>query len=52
MRMARAAAQDAGAPSALAALDSVHVARLADRLGGHPKHRVYSDIGGTTRKYW
>ena len=60
VQVARAAAADAHAPSALAALDSVQivycqswqyddaVARLAERLGVDPRHRVYSGVGGTT----
>lgn len=59
-RVARAAAEDAGTPHALAALDSVQVVYcqswpyddpvglLAERLGASPRHRVYSGIGGTT----
>ena len=59
-RVARAAAEDAGAPSLLADLDSVQVVychswpyddpvgRLVERLGADPKHRLYSGIGGTT----
>ncbi|HWA65928.1 MAG TPA: acetyl-CoA synthetase [Mycobacteriales bacterium] len=58
-QVARAAAQDAGVPDLLAAIDSIQivycqswsyddpVARLAERLGASPKHRVYSGIGGT-----
>ena len=57
--MARAAADDAGAPGALAALESLQVVycqsweyddpcgRLATRLGAEPSHRVYSGIGGS-----
>ena len=59
-QVARAAAADAGAPALLGALDSLQivycqtwqyddaVARLADRLGADPRHRLYSGIGGTT----
>jgi acetyl-CoA C-acetyltransferase len=62
-RVARAAADDAGAGSpaaVLAALDSVQVVycqswqyddpagRLAAALGADPGHRLYSGIGGTT----
>jgi acetyl-CoA C-acetyltransferase len=58
--VARAAAADAGDPALLEALDSVQivycqtweyddaVARLSERLGADPMHRVYSGIGGTT----
>jgi acetyl-CoA C-acetyltransferase len=57
--MARAAADDAGAPAALASLQSLQVVycqsweyddpcgRLATRLGADPSHRVYSGIGGS-----
>lgn len=60
VQVARAAALDAGVPDVLSDLDSLQVvycqswqyddavARLADRLGAQPKHRVYSGIGGTT----
>jgi acetyl-CoA C-acetyltransferase len=58
--VARLAAADAGRPDLLAALDSMQivycqtwqyddaVARLAAALGGNPRHRLYSGIGGTT----
>ena len=58
--VARAAADDAGAPGLLRALDSVQVVycetwqyddppgRLAERLGVAPRHRHSSGIGGTT----
>lgn len=58
--VAAAAAADAGVPGALTMLDSLQVvycqswqyddavARLAERLGADPGHRVYSGIGGTT----
>jgi acetyl-CoA C-acetyltransferase len=58
--MARAAADDTGVPDLLARLDSLQVvycqswqyddpvARLSERLGTDPKHRLYSGIGGTT----
>ncbi len=57
--VARAAAEDAGAPGALAALESLQVVycqsweyddpadRLATRLGADPKQRAYSGIGGS-----
>jgi acetyl-CoA C-acetyltransferase len=57
--VARAAADDAGAPAALAALESIDVvysqswqyddppARLADRLGAAPARTNYSGIGGS-----
>jgi acetyl-CoA C-acetyltransferase len=57
--VARAAATDAGAPNALAALESIDVvytqswqyddpaARLAERLGASPARRKYSGIGGS-----
>jgi acetyl-CoA C-acetyltransferase len=59
-QVARAAAEDAGAPGLLEQLDSLQVVycqtwpyddpvgRLAARLGADPKHRLYSGIGGTT----
>jgi acetyl-CoA C-acetyltransferase len=59
-RVARAAADDAGAPGLLEKLDSVQVVNmlswsytdapgmLAARLGAEPKHTVYSPIGGET----
>lgn len=58
-QMARVAAADAGAPSALSSLDSLDVVycqswqyddppgRLAERLGTAPARRRYSGIGGT-----
>jgi acetyl-CoA C-acetyltransferase len=58
--VARLAADDAGCPDALAALESVQVVycqtwpyddpvgRLCERLGASPRHRRYSGIGGTT----
>jgi acetyl-CoA C-acetyltransferase len=58
--LARAAADDAGAPRAVSELESLQIVycqswqyddapgRLADRLGADPKHRLYSGIGGTT----
>jgi acetyl-CoA C-acetyltransferase len=57
--MARTAAADAGAPGALAALESIDVvftqswqyddpaARLAERLGAAPARQRYSGIGGS-----
>jgi acetyl-CoA C-acetyltransferase len=57
--VARAAGADAGAPGALAALESLQVVycqaweyddaclRLAERLGADPAHRRYSGIGGS-----
>ena len=60
VRVAQAAADDAGNPSALDRLDSVQVVycqtwpyddptgRLVERLDVNPRHRVYSGIGGTT----
>ncbi|MBV9871989.1 MAG: acetyl-CoA synthetase [Frankiaceae bacterium] len=59
-QVARAAAEDAGAPDALGASGSLQIvycqswqyddptARLADRIGAAPGHRFYSGIGGTT----
>ncbi len=59
-RVARAAAEDAGAPGLLTALDSVQVVNmlgwsypnapgmLAERIGASPAHTVYSPIGGDT----
>jgi acetyl-CoA C-acetyltransferase len=58
-QVARAAADDAGVPDLLAAVDSIQVVycqswpyddpagRLADRLDASPKHKLYSGIGGT-----
>ncbi len=58
-RVAREAAADAGAPGLLERLDSVQVVmceswayddpagRLSDRVGASPRHRYYSDVGGT-----
>jgi acetyl-CoA C-acetyltransferase len=58
-KVARAAAADAGAPAALAALESVDVvysqswqyddppARLSERLGASPQRQGYSGIGGS-----
>ncbi len=58
--VAREAASDAGPPGLLGRLDSLQVvytqswqyddppARLAERLGVTPRHRLYSGIGGTT----
>ncbi len=58
-QVARAAADDAGAPGALEALESVDVvysqswqyddavARLSERLGAAPARRLYSGIGGS-----
>jgi acetyl-CoA C-acetyltransferase len=58
-QVARAAAEDAGVPSALGALESVDVvysqswqyddpvARLAERLGASPRRGRYSGIGGS-----
>lgn len=58
-RVARLAADDAGAAKVLEMLDSIRVVycqswpyddpagRLADRLGAAPRHRDYSGIGGT-----
>lgn len=58
-RVARLAADDAGAAKVLELLDSVRVVycqswpyddpagRLAERLGAAPRHRDYSGIGGT-----
>ena len=58
--VARGGRATPGAPSVLAALDSIQivycqtweyddaVARLAARLGADPRHRHYSGIGGTT----
>jgi acetyl-CoA C-acetyltransferase len=58
-QVARAAAEDAGAPDALSQLDGIDVvfsqswqyddptARLAERLGATPKHQHYSGIGGS-----
>jgi acetyl-CoA C-acetyltransferase len=57
--MAREAAADAGAPGAVAGLDSIQVVfcqsweyddpsgRLAGRLGADPSHRSYSGLGGS-----
>jgi acetyl-CoA C-acetyltransferase len=57
--LARAAAEDAGAPAAVQDLQSVQLVncltwpyddpagRLAERLGAEPRHRVYSDMSGT-----
>ncbi|MGO8873100.1 MAG: acetyl-CoA synthetase [Acidimicrobiales bacterium] len=57
--MARAAAADAGSPSALAGLGSLQVVycqsweyddpcgRLSERLGADPAHRTYSGLGGS-----
>ena len=57
--IARAAADDAGAPDLLKRLDSIRVvycqswpyddpaARLAERLGAAPRHTTYTGIGGT-----
>ncbi len=57
--VARAAAQDAGAPAALAGLESLRVVycqswdyddpagRLAERLGAEPPDAAYTGIGGT-----
>jgi acetyl-CoA C-acetyltransferase len=57
--VARAAADDAGVPGGLAALESIDVvftqswqyddpaARLAERLGATPRRRHYSGIGGS-----
>ena len=57
--VARAAAEDAGAPSALADLESLRVVycqswdyddpagRLAERIGAEPADSVYSGIGGS-----
>jgi acetyl-CoA C-acetyltransferase len=62
-RVARDAADDAGAPAAARVLDAIEslqivycqswqyddpTGRLAGRLGIDPRHRVYSGIGGTT----
>jgi acetyl-CoA C-acetyltransferase len=59
-RVARAAADDAGAPAALGTIDSLQVVytqswqyddpagRLAARLGASPTDAFYSGIGGTT----
>ncbi len=58
-QVARAAAEDAGAPDLLATLDAIQVVycqtwpyddpagRLAERLGATPGHTLYSGIGGT-----
>jgi acetyl-CoA C-acetyltransferase len=58
-QVTRAAADDAGAPRLLEVLDSIQVvycqswqyddpvARLAERLGVDPAHRLYSGVGGT-----
>jgi acetyl-CoA C-acetyltransferase len=57
--VARAAADDAGCPAALAQAQSLQVvycqsweydnpcARLAERLGTHPTHSAYSGLGGS-----
>jgi acetyl-CoA C-acetyltransferase len=57
--VARAAAEDAGSPGALAGLESLQVVycqswqyddpcdRLAERLGARPAHRYYSGLGGS-----
>ncbi|MGN6475083.1 MAG: acetyl-CoA synthetase, partial [Mycobacteriales bacterium] len=58
-QVARGAADDAGAPDLLSALDSIQVVycqtwpyddpagRLAERLRASPGHKLYSGIGGT-----
>jgi acetyl-CoA C-acetyltransferase len=58
-QVARAAAEDAGVPDLLAAIESIQVVycqswtyddpagRLAQRLSASPKHQHYSGIGGT-----
>lgn len=58
-QVARAAADDAGVPDLLTALDSIQVVycqtwpyddpagRLAERLHSNPAHKLYSGIGGT-----
>jgi acetyl-CoA C-acetyltransferase len=59
-QVVRAATDDAGGGRVLAAIDSLQlvycqswsyddpVGRLADRLAVSPRHRLYSEIGGTT----